>query len=189
MDIKEPNAVQRETRKRMADVIDYVRNELAGVRTGRASITILDSVKVEMYGSQVPLNQSASLSVPEPTLIVANPFDPSQIGAIEKAIRNASLGLNPSNDGKIIRIPIPMLTDERRKELSKLVHRLTEDGRNRIRQARRDANDIFKKLLKNNEFGEDEERRFTEEIQKTTDEQIEQLNELQKTKDSELLKR
>ena len=110
--------------------LEHVRHELAGVRTGRASVTILDSVHVEAYGSRVPLNQVAGLSVPEPTLIVAQPFDPSQLGAIEKAIRASDLGLNPSNDGKVVRIPLPALTEERRKELSRHVHKLAEDGRN-----------------------------------------------------------
>ena len=128
--------------------MEHVRRELGGVRTGRASVTILDSVHVEAYGSHMPLNQVASLSIPEPTLIVAQPFDPSLMGAIEKAIRSSNLGLNPTNDGKVVRIPIPALTEERRKELSKLVHKYAEEGRNGVRQVRRDANDRLKKLLK-----------------------------------------
>ena len=173
----------------MAAAVEHVRHELAGVRTGRASVGILDTVQVEMYGSQLPLNQCASLSVPEPTLIVANPFDPSQIGAIEKAIRNANLGLNPNNDGKVIRIPIPPLTEERRKELSKLVHKLAEDGRNGVRQIRRDVNDGLKKLLKDHKLGEDDEHRSLDEIQKLTDEHVHQIDDLQQAKDAELLER
>jgi len=171
----------------MAAAVDHVRGDLAGVRTGRASVGILDSVHVDAYGSQLPLNQVASLSVPEPTLIVANPFDPSQIGMIESAIRSANLGLNPSNDGKVIRVPIPPLTDERRKELSRLVHKLAEDGRNGVRQIRREANDALRKMLKNHEIGEDDERRALDDIQKLTDSHIRRIDELQKAKDDALL--
>jgi ribosome recycling factor len=128
--------------------IDFVRKELAGVRTGRASTALLDNVQVDAYGSRMPLNQVASLSIPEPSLIVAQPFDPSLMAAIEKAIRAADLGLNPANDGKVIRIPIPALTEERRKDLSRHVHKLAEEGRNHVRAVRRDANDKLKKMLK-----------------------------------------
>ena len=189
MDVTDPSAVSQEARRRMAGAVDHVRHELAGVRTGRASIAILDTVHVEMYGSRLPLNQCASLSVPEPTLIVASPFDPSQSGVIEKAIRNANLGLNPGSDGKVVRVPIPSLTDERRKELSKLVHRLAEEGRNSVRQVRRDANEVFKKLLKDHALGEDDERRSIDEIQKITDQHVQQIDDLQKAKDAELLER
>ena len=189
MNVTDPKAASNEARRRMGGALDHVRQELTGIRTGRASIAILDSVQVKMYGSQLPLNQCASLSVPEATLIVANPFDPSQIGTVEKAIRNANLGLNPSNDGKIVRIPIPPLTDERRKELSKLVHKLAEAGRNSVREVRRDANEILKKLLKDHQLGEDDERRSLDEIQKITDEHIGRIDDLQKTKDAELLER
>src|ERR1700716_2944953 len=134
MDVNDLKSLFAEVNKRMSVAFEHVKHELAGVRTGRASVTLLDSVHVDAYGSKMPLNQLAGLSVPEPTLIVAQPFDPSQLGAIEKAIRASGLGLNPANDGKVIRIPIPALTEERRKELSKLVHRLSEDGRNVVRQ-------------------------------------------------------
>jgi ribosome recycling factor len=164
-----------------------VRRELTGVRTGRASINILDTVQVEAYGSHVPVNQVASLSVPEPTLIVAQPFDPSLMGAIEKAIRSSNLGLNPTNDGKVVRVPIPPLTEERRKELSKLVHKYAEDGRNGIRQVRREANDRLKKLLKDHKISEDDERRGLDEVQKITDQHIAAVDEIQKKKDTELL--
>jgi ribosome recycling factor len=130
-----------EVSTRMDGAIEHVRHEIAGVRTGRASTALLDPVQVEAYGSRVPLNQVASLSVPEPALLVAQPFDPSLVKAIEKGITEANLGLNPSNDGKVIRIPIPALTDDRRNELSRHVHKLAEDGRNAVRQVRRDAND------------------------------------------------
>ncbi len=187
MEISDPQQAIKEVSKRMDGAVEHVRTELSAVRTGRASVGILDTVQVEAYGSQLPLNQVASLSVPESTLIVANPYDPSQIAIIEKAIQGANLGLNPSSDGKIIRIPVPPLTEERRKDLSRLVHKLAEDGRNIIRQIRREANDGFKKLLKNHEVGEDDERRALEEIQKVTDAHGHGIDELQKTKDAELL--
>ena len=134
MDVSDVKGLFVEAKKRMDGQIEHVRRELGGVRTGRASVTILDTVHVEAYGSPMPLNQVASLSIPEPQMIVAQPFDPSLLTAIEKSIRNSNLGLNPTNDGKIVRIPIPALTEERRKELSKLVHKNAEEGRNGIRQ-------------------------------------------------------
>ena len=171
----------------MSAGIDHVRHELAGVRSGRASVTILDSIHVEAYGSKMPLNQLAGLSVPEPSLIVAQPFDPSQLAAIEKAIRASDLGLNPASDGKVVRIPIPTLTDERRKELSRHVHKLTEEGRNAVRQTRRDGNDRLKKLLKDHKISEDDEKKGLDEIQKITDVHIKQIDDLQKKKDQDLL--
>jgi ribosome recycling factor len=176
-----------ELKKRMDGQIDHVRRELGGVRTGRASVTILDTVHVEAYGSQMPINQVASLSIPEPTMIIAQPFDPSLMGAIERAIRSANLGLNPTTDGKAIRIPLPALTEERRKEMSKLVHKYAEEGRNGVRQARRDANDRLKKLLKDHKISEDDERRALDEVQKVTDQHIATIDDLQKKKDTELL--
>ena len=187
MQISDPKAAFAEVTQRMHGAVEHVRTELSGVRTGRASVGILDSVHVDAYGSRLPLNQVASLSIPESTLIVANPFDPSQIAAIEKAIRNAALGLNPSNDGKVVRIPIPSLTEERRKELSRLVHKLAEDGRNAVRQIRREANDALKKLLKEHEIGEDVERRALDEVQKITDSHIHHIDELQEARDADLL--
>ena len=187
MNITDPRSAYAEARRRMESAVEHLRRELSGVRTGRASVNILDSVHVEAYGTDMPLNQVASLSVPEPTLIVASPFDPSQAGAVEKAIRTANLGLNPSNDGKVIRIPIPTLTDERRAELSRLVHKLSEERRNSVRQVRRDANDALKKLLKNHELSEDDERRALDEIQKITDDYVHKIDELQKAKDAALL--
>src|SRR3954467_14358149 len=187
MDVKDLKGLFAEAKKRMDTQIEHVKRELGGVRTGRASVTILDSVHVEAYGSAMPLNQVASLSIPEPTLIMAQPFDPSLTAAIEKAIRSSNLGLNPTTDGKAIRIPIPALTEERRKELSKLVHKYTEEGRNGVRQARRDANERLKKLLKDHKISEDDERRGLEEVQKVTDQHISLIDDLQKKKDSELL--
>ena len=174
MDVNDLKGLFGEVSKRMNTAIEHVRHELAGVRTGRASVTILDSVHVEAYGARMPLNQLAGLSVPEPTLIVAQPFDPSQLGAIEKAIRASDLGLNPANDGKVVRIPIPSLTEERRKELSRHVHKLAEEGRNSVRQVRRDANDRLKKLLKDHKISEDDEKKGLDEVQRLTDVHIKQ---------------
>ena len=187
MDENDLKSLFGEVNKRMITALEHVRHELAGVRTGRASVTILDSVHVEAYGARMPLNQLAGLSVPEPSLIVAQPFDPSQLGAIEKAIRSSDLGLNPANDGKVVRIPIPALTDERRKELSRHVHKLAEEGRNSVRQVRRDANDRLKKLLKDHKISEDDEKKGLDEVQKLTDSHVKNIDELQKKKDQELL--
>ena len=187
MDAKDLKSLFAESTKRMVAALDHTKHELGGVRTGRASTTMLDGVHVEAYGSKMPLNQVAGLSIPEPSLIVAQPFDPSQLKAIEAAIRAAGLGLNPANDGKVIRIPLPALTEERRKELSKLVHKYAEEGRNGVRQARRDANDRLKKLLKDHKISEDDERRALEDVQKATDQHIATIDDLQKKKDVELL--
>ena len=187
MDVNDLKGLYAEVTKRMKMAVDHLQHEFAGVRTGRASVTILDGVHVDAYGSKMPLNQVAGLSIPEPTLIVAQPFDPSQLGAIEKAIRASGLGLNPSNDGKIVRIPLPALTEERRRELSKHVHKLSEDGRNSVRQVRRDANERLKKLLKDHKIPEDDEKKGLEEVQKLTDAHIRQIDDLQKKKDQDLL--
>jgi ribosome recycling factor len=187
MDVSDLKGLFAEVKKRMDAQIEHVRRELAGVRTGRASVNILDTVHVDAYGSSMPVNQVASLSVPEPTLIVAQPFDPSLLGAVEKAIRSANLGLNPANDGKVVRIPLPALTEERRKELSKLVHKFAEEGRNGVRQVRRDANDRLKKLLKDHKISEDDERKSLDEVQKITDQHVSLIDDIQKKKDGELL--
>ena len=187
MDANDLKGLYAQVTQKMHAATEHVRHELAGVRTGRASVTILDPIHVDAYGSKMPLNQLASLSVPEPSLIVAQPFDPSQLGAIEKAIRASDLGLNPANDGKVVRIPIPALTDERRKELSRHVHKLAEEGRNSIRAIRRDANERLKKLLKDHKISEDDERKGLEEVQKLTDNHSRQVDDLQKKKDTELL--
>ena len=187
MDVSDLKSLFAEVKKRMDAQLDHVRRELGGVRTGRASVTILDNVHVEAYGAKMPLNQVAGLSIPEPTLIVAQPFDPSLMGAVEKAVRSSNLGLNPTNDGKVIRIPIPPLTEERRKELSKLVHKYTEEGRNGVRQVRRDANERLKKLLKDHKISEDDERRGLDEVQKITDQHVGLIDDIQKKKDGELL--
>jgi len=187
MDFNDLKGMFAEVKTRMDAGIDRVRRDMAGVRTGRAAVSILDHVQVDAYGSRMPLNQVAALSVPEPALIVAQPFDPSLMKEIEKAIRLSDLGLNPANDGKIIRIPIPPLTEERRKELSRHVHKQAEEGRNVVRQVRRDANDRLKKLLKEHKVSEDDERKGLEHVQKITDDHVKLIDELQKKKDQELL--
>src|SRR3979411_1084400 len=184
MDVNDLKGLFAEVNKRMTTALDHLRHELAGVRSGRASVTILDSVHVEAYGSKMPLNQLAGLSVPEPTVIVAQPFDPSQLGAIEKAIRASDLGLNPSKDGKVVRIPIPTLTEERRKELSRHVHKLTEYVRNTLSQVRRAGNERLKKLLKDHKIYEDDEKKGLDEVQKLTDNHIKQIDDAQKRKDA-----
>ena len=187
MEATDVKGLHADIKKRMDAQIEFVRKELAGVRTGRASTDMLAGVQVEAYGSKMPINQVATLSIPEPALIVAQPFDPSLMGAIEKAIRSANLGLNPTNDGKVVRIPLPALTEERRKEMSKLVHKYAEEGRNGVRQVRRDANDKLKKLLKEHKISEDDERRGLEDIQKVTDQHVALIDDIQKKKDTELL--
>jgi ribosome recycling factor len=176
-----------EMKTRMDHAIERVRKDMANVRTGRASVGLLDNIHVEAYGAKMPLNQLASLSIPEPSLIVAQPFDASLMKAIERAIQTSDLGLNPANDGKVIRVPIPSLTEDRRKELSRHVHKQAEEGRNVVRQVRRDANDRLKKLLKDSKISEDDERKGLEQIQKLTDDHVKLIDELQKKKDQDLL--
>ena len=183
-DIKDMGA---QVKARMESILEHVRREIAGVRTGRASVTLLDGIQAEAYGAKMPLNQLATMSVPEPAMILVSPFDPSTLAGIEKAIRTSDLGLNPQSDGKAVRVPIPPLNDERRKELSRHVHKLAEEGRNGVRQVRRDANDRMKKLLKDSKISEDDERRGLEQAQKLTDEHVRLIDDLQKKKDAELL--
>ena len=189
MDVSDIKSLHVEVKKRMDAVLEHLKRELGGVRTGRASVSFLDPVQVEAYGTMVPLNQVAALSVPEPTMIVAQPFDPTLMGAVEKAIRAANLGLNPANDGKVVRIPLPPLTEERRKEMSKMVHKFAEEGRNGLRQVRRDANDRLKKLLKDHGISEDDERRALDDVQKATDAHVATVDDMQKKKDADLLQR
>jgi ribosome recycling factor len=187
MEFSDLKGMLSEVKTRMDGAIDRVRRDMANVRTGRATVGLLDSVHVEAYGSRMPINQLAALSIPEPALMIAQPFDPSLMGAIEKAIRASDLGLNPANDGKVIRIPIPSLTEERRKELSRHVHKQAEEGRNVVRQVRRDANERLKKLLKEHKISEDDERKGLEQIQKLTDDHVKLIDDQQKKKDAELL--
>src|SRR5437764_10031859 len=172
---------------RMDKAVDDFRKALVATRTGRASVHMLDGVTVEAYGSQMPLNQVATVHAPEPQLITVQPYDPSQLAAIEKAIRGGELGLNPMNDGKMIRVPIPPLTQERRKDMVKHLHKVLEDHRTAVRNIRRDGNDATKKALKDKKIAEDEERRALEEIQKLTDDEIKKMEELSKNKEKELM--
>jgi ribosome recycling factor len=187
MDFNDLKGMFAEVKTRMDANIERVRKDMASVRTGRASSSLLDNVQVEAYGGKMPLNQVASLSIPEPAMILVTPFDPSTMKEIEKAIRLSDLGLNPATDGKVIRVPIPVLTEDRRKELSKHVHKQAEDGRNTVRQVRRDANDRLKKLLKDSKISEDDERKGLDQVQKITDDHIKIIDDLQKKKDAELL--
>lgn len=179
--------VIQKTKARMDKVVEDLRRELSGVRSGRASISLLDHISVEYYGAPTPLNQVATLSVPEPTLITAQPWDLSVLSAIEKAIRSSDLGLNPGNDGKLIRIPIPPLTEERRKQLAKHVGKVLEDHRTAIRNIRRDENEVIKKMFKDKQVSEDDERKALDEVQKLTDQYTSKVEELAKRKEEEIL--
>jgi ribosome recycling factor len=172
---------------RMEKAVDDFRQAMAATRTGRASVHMLDSVMVEAYGSQMPLNQLANVSAPEPQLITVQPWDVSQIGAIEKAIRSGDLGLNPMNDGKLVRVPVPALTEERRKDMVKHLHRDLEEHRTAVRNIRRDGNELIKKAMKDKKITEDEERGALEQIQKLTDDEIKRMEELAKNKEKEVL--
>jgi ribosome recycling factor len=176
------------SKTRMEKVVEDLRRELAGIRSGRASLSLLDHITVDYYGNPSPLNQVATLAVPESNLITAQPWDTSLLVAIEKAIRASDLGLNPSNDGKIIRIPIPPLTEERRKQLAKHVGKVLEDHRTAIRNIRRDENEALKKLLKEKKISEDDERKGLEEIQKVTGQFVVKVEEMAKKKEEEILK-
>ncbi len=172
---------------RMRHTVDTVLRELSTMRTGRASLSMLDSIRVDYYGTPTPLNQVGNLGVPDPTLITLQPWDPSTLPAIEKAIRSSDLDLNPQNDGKMIRVPIPPLTEERRKGLVKHAHKYAEDGRVAIRNVRRDVNDHLKKALKEHELGEDDERHALTEVQKLTDQHIEEIGAALKKKEAEIM--
>ncbi len=174
-------------KSRMEKAVEDFRKELASQRTGRANVHMLDSVHVDAYGSQMPLNQVANVSAPEPQLITVQAWDVSLIGAIEKSIRTAELGLNPQNDGKLIRVPVPALTEERRKEMVKHLNKVLEEHRTAIRNIRRDGNDAIKKALKDKKITEDEERGSLEQIQKLTDDEIKKMEEMCKTKEKEVM--
>src|SRR5579864_1910700 len=172
---------------RMDKAVEDFRKAMAATRTGRASVHMMDSVSVDYYGSQMPLNQIAQVHAPEAQLITVQPFDPSSMAAIEKAIRTAELGLNPMNDGKLIRVPVPPLTQERRQEMVKHLHRVLEEHRTAVRNIRRDGNDAIKKALKDKKISEDEEKRSLDEIQKLTDDEIKKMEEMSKAKEKEVL--
>ncbi len=171
----------------MEKAVTDLQHDLAAIRTGRASLGLLDHIRVDYYGTPTPLNQVANLHVPEPSLITIQPWDVSQIGPIEKSIRTSDLGLNPANDGKIIRLPIPPLTEERRKELVKKLHGAAEHHRVAVRNIRRDGNEAVKKLLKDKKVTEDEEKKAHDEIQKLTDSYMAKIDQLAKTKEKEIL--
>src|SRR3954463_8923932 len=166
-----------DTKPKMELVVEDFKRKLANVRTGRATIGLLDPVHVDYYGTSTPLNQMASVAVPEPQLITIQPWDMSQLGAVEKAIIGANLGLNPSNDGKVIRLPVPPLNEERRKQLAKQVHEIAEEHRIAIRNIRHSANDALKKMLKDKAISEDDERGGLDEVQKLTNSYIGKLDE------------
>ena len=179
--------IEANVRTRMEKAVADLQHDMAIIRTGRASVSILDHVRVDYYGTPTPLNQLANLHVPEPSLITVQPWDMSQIGPIEKAIRAANLGLNPANDGKLIRIPVPPLTEERRKELVKQLHGIAENHRVALRNIRRDGNESVKKLLKDKAIAEDDERRALEEIQKMTTTYMDKLDQAAKAKEKEII--
>ena len=174
-------------KSRMEKSVEDLRRELASIRTGRASLALFDNIQVDYYGVPTPINQVAGLAIPEPSMVTAQPYDVSMIGAVEKAILASDLGLNPSNDGRMIRVPIPPLNEERRKELARHVHKVLEDHRTAVRNIRRDGNETMKKHLKNKELSEDDEHRALDEIQKLTDEFIAKLEEIAKGKEAEIM--
>ena len=179
--------VIKETKPRMESAIEDFRRKLATVRTGRAAVSLLDTVLIDYYGTMTPLNQIASVHAPEPQMLTVQPWDTTQLANVEKAIRAADLGLNPSNDGKLVRIPIPPLTEERRKQLAKQIHEIAEEHRTAIRNTRRDENDKLKKMLKEKTISEDAERDGLDQIQKLTDTYIARIDELSKSKEHEIM--
>ncbi|HVS31955.1 MAG TPA: ribosome recycling factor [Thermoanaerobaculia bacterium] len=179
--------VIKDVQHRMHGAIEALHREFKTLRTGRANAAMLDSVVVDYYGTPTPISQVASLKVPESSLIVAEPWDKSMVSAVEKAIRNSDLGLNPSTDGKVVRIPIPQLTEDRRKELVKRAHHMSEESRTAIRQVRRDGNDKLKKMLKGHEIAEDDEKRALDEIQKMTDKHIDEVASILRHKEQDIM--
>lgn len=179
--------VIKDTGPKMDHVVEDFKRKLANIRTGRATVGLLDSVVVDYYGTQTPLNQMASIAVPEPQMMTVQPWDATAMAAIEKAITAANLGLNPSNDGKIIRLTIPALTEERRKQFAKQVHEVAEEHRIAVRNIRHHSNDLLKKMLKDKEVSEDEERSGLEEVQKLTNTYIAKIDELSKNKEAEIM--
>jgi ribosome recycling factor len=179
--------IRVQLKTRMDKAVEDFRREMAATRTGRASVHMLDTVNVEYYGSQMPLNQIAQVHAPEPQLITVQPFDPTSLPAIEKAIRTADLGLNPMNDGKLIRVPVPALTEERRKDMVKHLHKILEEHRTAVRNIRRDGNDAIKKAMKDKKITEDDEKRAMDEIQKMTDDEIKKMEDMSKAKEKEVM--
>jgi ribosome recycling factor len=180
-------SVTKETKPRMEAVIEDFKRRLANIRTGRASVGLLDTVMVDYYGVPTPLSQMASVAVPEPQMLTVQPWDASQIGAIEKAINQSNLGLNPSNDGKMIRLPVPPLNEERRKQLAKQAHEIAEEHKIAVRNVRHSSNDSLKKMLKDKAISEDEERSGLDDVQKLTNTYTAKIDELVKTKEQEIM--
>jgi ribosome recycling factor len=180
--------VTNETKTRMEHTIEDFRKKLTSIRTGRASTGLLDNIHVEYYGSQMPLNQVATIHAPEAAMLTVQPFDPSMIGPIEKVLRTSDLNINPSNDGKLIRIPIPPLTEERRKQMVKVIHEVAEDHKTAVRNIRRDSNEKLKKALKDKTISEDMEKDGLDQVQKLTDQYIAKITELGKHKEDEIMK-
>lgn len=177
----------QQLKSRMEKAVEDFRHHLASARTGRASVHMLDGVKVDYYGSEMPLNQIAQVHAPESQLITIQPFDPSSLPAIEKAIRESNMGFNPQNDGKMIRVPVPPLTEERRKEMVKHLHKVLEDHRTAVRNIRRDGNELIKKAMKDKKINEDDEKRALEEVQKLTDDEIKKMEEMSRNKEKEVM--
>ncbi|MQA88915.1 MAG: ribosome recycling factor [Gemmatimonas sp.] len=173
--------------KHMDDAVEALRRDFATVRTGKASPALLDTVRVDAYGCTVPLNQVATVSAPEPRLLVVQPWDGSMIGLVEKAIQMADLGLNPSNDGKVVRVPIPPLTEERRREYVRLLHKMAEEARVSVRHGRKESNDEIKRMQKGGELSEDQSRRRGEEVQKSTNGHIQAIDDLLRHKEAEVM--
>lgn len=172
---------------RMDKAVEDFRTNLASIRTGRASVHMLDQVKVPAYGTEMPLNQVGQVSAPEPQLLLIQPYDTSLIAEIEKALRAGSQGFNPQNDGKVVRVPVPPMTEERRKEVVKHLNKVLEDHRTAVRNIRRDGNDLLKKATKDKKISEDEEKRSLDEMQKLTDEEIKRMEELCKAKEKDVM--
>lgn len=177
----------KSARERMDKALEAMRREFSTVRTGKASPALLDSIRVEAYGSQMPLNQVGTVSAPEPRMLVIQPWDRAMIGPIEKAIQTSDLGINPSNDGKVVRVPIPPLTEERRRDFVKMLHKMAEEGRVAVRQARKEANDEIKQRQKEGELSEDDLRREQDEVQKLTDQYVHKIDDLLKHKEAEIM--
>ena len=179
--------VIRDVQHRMHGAIEALHRDFKSLRTGRANVAMLDGITVDYYGNPTPISQVANLKIPEASLIVAEPWDKSMVSAVEKAIRNSDLGLNPSSDGKVIRIPVPQLTEDRRKELVKHAHHVAEEARTAVRQVRRDGNDKLKKMLKDHQISEDDEKRGLDEIQKMTDKHITEVGDILKHKEQDIM--
>ena len=182
-----PKQLVADAKGRMDHSVETVLRELATMRTGRASLSMLDMIRVDYYGTPTPLNQVGNLTVPDPTLITLQPWDASLLPVIEKAIRGSDLDLNPQNDGKLIRIPVPQLTEERRKNLVKVAHKHAEEGKVAIRNVRRDVNDHLKKLMKDHELSEDDEKHALAEVQKLTDQHTNEIDAALKKKEAEIM--